>query len=124
MFGLFGKSEMENSTFNNALIASISDGVRKTGKFPTESQLFATIEDLAKGKKLAQSQISCIRACALELNSFSWPKSELMPLIIKMQKEMPLGGRESYDKILELLGTHAIIVTDDAYEFMKKYGMK
>lgn len=124
MFGLFGKSEMENSTFNNALIASISDGVRKTGKFPTESQLFSTIEDLAKGKKLAQSQISCIRACALELNSFTWPQSELMPLILKMQKEMPLGGRESYDKILELLGTHAIIVSDEAYEFMKKYGMK
>jgi hypothetical protein len=124
MFGLFGKGELENSTFNNALIASISDGVRKNGRFPTEAQLFTSINGLAKGKKLSQSQVNSIRACSLELSNFSWPESELMPLIKGMQQEMSNGGRISYDKICVLLSTYGIIFSDDALNFLKQYGVK
>jgi hypothetical protein len=46
MFG-FGKSEMQNTSFNNALIASIGESVRKNGRFPTEDELFSTISSLA-----------------------------------------------------------------------------
>jgi len=123
MFG-FGKSEMENTSFNNALIASIGESVRKNGRFPTEDELFSTISSLTKGQKMTQSQVNSVRACALELNSFSWPATELMPLVRAMQKEMPTGGRVNYDKIISLLSTHAIIVSDDALDFMKKYGLK
>ena len=49
MFGLFGKGELENGSFNNALIASISESVRKNGRFPTEDELFSTMSGLIKG---------------------------------------------------------------------------
>ena len=124
MFGLFGKSELENGSFNNALIASISESVRKNGRFPTEDELFSTMSGLIKGKKLSQNQDNSIRLCALELNSFSWPESELMPLVKGMQQEMPMGGRINYDKIVEILSTHMIIISDDALDFMKQYGLK
>ena len=124
MFGLFGKSELENGSFNNALIASISESVRKNGRFPTEDELFSTMSGLIKGKKISQNQDNSIRLCALELKMFSWPESELMPLIKGMQQEMPTGGRVNYDKIVNLLSTHTVIVSDDALDFMKQYGLK
>jgi hypothetical protein len=123
MFGLFGKSEMQNTSFNNALIASIGESVRKNGRFPTEDELFSTIGSLAKGQKLSQSQVNSVRSCALEINNFSWAETELMPLIRGMQKEMPTGGRVNYDKIIDILSRHVIITTDEALEFMKKYGL-
>ena len=123
MFG-FGKSEMQNTSFNNALIASIGDSVRKNGRFPTEDELFSTINSLAKDQKMTQSQVNSVRACALEINNFSWAETELMPLIKGMHKELPTGGRVSYDKIIDILSTHAIIMTDDALDFMKQYGLK
>ena len=123
MFG-FGKSEMQNTSFNNALIASIGDSVRKNGRFPTEDELFSTINSLAKDQKMTQSQVNSVRACALEINNFSWAETELMPLIKGMHKELPTGGRVNYDKIVALLSTHVIIMTDDALDFMKQYGLK
>ena len=123
MFG-FGKSEMQNTSFNNALIASIGESVRKSGRFPTEDELFSTINSLAKGQKMTQSQVNSVRSCALEINSFSWAETELMPLIKGMHKELPTGGRVNYDKIVALLSTHVIIMTDDALDFMKQYGLK
>ena len=123
MFG-FGKSEMGNTTFNNALIVSISESVRKNGRFPTEDELFSTIGSLVKDQKMVQSQVNSVRACALTLNSFSWPESDLMPLIKAMQKEMPTGSRVSYDKIVDLLTKHIIISSDAALDFMKQYGPK
>ena len=87
MFGLFGKKELENSTFNSALIASISDSVRKSGRFPTESELITAVTDLTKSHKITSAQINSIRTCALSINGFSWAENELMPLIRKMQKE-------------------------------------
>jgi hypothetical protein len=124
MFGLFGKNEMQNTSFNNALIASIGESVRKNGRFPTEDELFSTINSLAKAQKLSQSQVNSVRSCALELNTFSWSETELLPLIKGMQKELPNGGRENYDKIIELLTKHAIITSDEALDFMKQYGLK
>lgn len=123
MFG-FGKSEMQNTSFNNALIASIGESVRKSGRFPTEDELFSTINSLAKGQKMTQSQVNSVRSCVLEINSFSWAETELMPLIKAMHKELPTGGRVNYDKIVALLSTHVIIMTDDALDFMKQYGLK
>ena len=123
MFG-FGKSEMQNTSFNNALIASIGDSVRKNGRFPTEDELFSTINSLAKGQKMTQSQVNSVRSCALSLNGFEWPQAELMPLFKGMQKEMPTGGRVNYDKIIDILSRHGIIMTDDALDFMKQYGLK
>ena len=123
MFG-FGKSEMQNTSFNNALIASIGESVRKNGRFPTEDELFSTITSLAKGQKMSQSQVNSVRACALEINNFSWAETELMPLIKDMHKELPTGGRVNYDKIVALLSTHVIIVTDDALDFMKQFDLK
>jgi hypothetical protein len=124
VFGLFGKPDLENSSFNNALIACLSDSVRRSGRFPSDGELIGAITELVKNRKLTPSQINSIRACALEINSFSWGESELKPLIKKMQMEMPVGGRESYDKIIKLLSSHALIVTDEALEFMSKYGLK
>jgi hypothetical protein len=124
MFGLFGKPDLENSTFNNALIACLSDSVRRNGRFPSDAELFGSIADLVKNRKITQSQVNSIRACALEINSFSWGESELKPLIVKMQAEMPVGRRESYDKIVDLLSRYGLIMTDEALEFMSKYGLK
>ena len=73
---------------------------------------------------MTQSQVNSVRACALEINNFSWAETELMPLIKGMHKEMPTGGRVSYDKIVALLTTHVIIMSDDALDFMKQYGLK
>ena len=123
MFG-FGKSEMQNTSFNNALIASIGDSVRKNGRFPTEDELFSTISSLTKDQKMTQSQVNSVRACALEINNFSWAETELMPLIKDMHKELPTVGRVNYDKIVALLSTHVIIVTDDALDFMKQFDLK
>ena len=123
MFGLFGKSELENGTFNNVLIASISDVVRKENGFPNEDGLFAAIEKLIKGKKLSQSQANSVRLCAFELNNTSWAESELMPLIKGMQSELPKGGRLNYDKIVSLLSDRMIIISDEGIDFLKKYGL-
>jgi hypothetical protein len=123
MFG-FGKSEMQNTSFNNALIASIGDSVRKNERFPTEDELFSTITSLAKGQKMSQSQVNSVRACALEINNFSWAETELMPLIKGMNKELRTGVRVNYDKIVALLITHTVIISDDALDFMKQYGLK
>jgi hypothetical protein len=60
----------------------------------------------------------------LELSNFSWPETELMPLIKGMQQEMSNGGRISYDKICVLLSTYGIIFSDDALNFLKQYGVK
>ena len=124
MFGLFGNSEMQNTSFNNALIVSIGESVRKNGRFPTEDELFSTISSLAKGQKLSQSQVNSVRSCALEINNFSWAETELMPLIMGMQKEIPTGGRVNYDKIIDILSRHGTITTDEELEFMKKFGLK
>lgn len=124
MFGLFGKPDLENASFNNALIASLSDSVRRSGRFPSDGELISSITDLVKSRKITQSQVSSIRACALAINSFSWGESELKPLIVKMQAEMPVGRRESYDKIVDLLSSYGIVMTDEALEFMSKYGLK
>jgi hypothetical protein len=123
MFG-FGKSEMGNTTFNNALIVSIGESVRKGGRFPTEDELFSTIGSLVKDQKMTQSQVNSVRACALSLNGFEWPQTELMPLFKGMQKEMPTGGRVNYDKIIDILSRHGIIMSDKALDFMKQYGLK
>jgi hypothetical protein len=123
VFGLFGKEELPNGTFNNALIAAISDSVRQTGKFPSESALLSAVNDITKNKKITPNQVNAIRCCALEINSFSWGESELMPLIKKMQTEIPRGGRESYDKVVQLFAQYGIITTDEGIDFMKKYGL-
>ena len=108
MFG-FGKSEMQNTSFNNALIASIGESVRNSGRFPTEDELFSTISSLTKGQKMTQSQVNSARSCALSLNGFEWPQTELMPLFKGMQKEMPTGGRVNYDMELSCPMMHLIL---------------
>jgi hypothetical protein len=124
MFGLFGKPDLENSNFNNALIVCLGDSVWRTGDYPTEEELLGSVTRIIKNRKLTQSQVSAIRACALSVNSFSWGKAELKPLILKMQDEVRIGGRDSYDKILELLARRAIILTDDGSDFLSKHGLK
>lgn len=121
MFGLFGSSELQNSSFNNALIAALGDSIRKNNRYPTESELLASIKNLVGNHKLTKGQINSIDVCVISTQmGFG---DELRPLLIGMQKELPQGGRENYDRILELLARHAIITTDESLEFLRKLGI-
>ncbi len=121
MFGLFGKKELGNGSFNNALIVSLSENLRMLGRLPTEDELFSTIGSLASNSKLSSSQINSVRCCALASGLFA---NELIPLIKGLQQEIPKGGREYYEKIVSLLSSRAIISSDEAVDFMNKYGLK
>jgi len=123
MFGLFGKQELENGTFNNTLIASLGESVRRESRLPTEEELLDLIASLIGNKKLTASQVNSARLCAVtcEMESFG---DEIRPLIKEFQKELPQGGHENYDKIIELLSRRAIIVTDEQIAFAKQYGLK
>lgn len=122
MFGLFGKQELENSTFNHALIVSLGESIRSRNRYPTEKELLEQILDLVGNKKITSSQINSIRACVVSCQmSFG---DELRPLLNGLRVEIPQGGRSYYDKIIRLLATHIIITTDEALAFMQQHGWK
>ena len=125
MFGLFGKKDLENDSFNNMLITALAESVRKNGNLPTEAQIFKTCEELLEKRnaKLTSQQINSIR-CSVILFKMSSPADELLPLLKKFIEEIPRGGRGAYDQIFNLLSRHGIVIDDAALDFMKQYGLK
>jgi hypothetical protein len=125
MFGMFGKKELENSSFNNILITSLVESVRRHGRLPDADELIGYVNDLSAkvGKKLSISQIGSLRGCAATFKLES-TQSEIIPLLRGIQKEIPVGGRKSYDATFQLLSRYGLIMDDSSIEFMKKYGLK
>ena len=125
MFGLFGKKDLENDSFNNMLITALAESVRKHGNLPTEAQIFKTCEELLdkRNAKLTAQQINSIRCSGLLFNMSS-PADELIPLLKKFIDEMPRGGRSAFDQIFTLLSRHGIVIDDAALDFMKQFGLK
>jgi len=114
MFGFFGKSNIENESFNNLLISCLEDCVRQKGRLPTEAELFDMCDFLA-GKlkvKLNPSQLNAIRGIAQEINLFSTFSNELLPLLKQGNMEMKTGERKAYDAIRSLLIRYALIYDD------------
>ena len=64
---MFFKKGIENAKFNNMLIAATADTTKKSGRLPTESELMATIEGLARTNngKLTGEQVNKIRLSAV-----------------------------------------------------------
>ena len=122
MFGLFGKKTLENSSFNNMLIAALGEAVGKSGRLPTEGELTQSMTSLLTTAKasLNENQINSIRACAITstMSSFS---DELVPLLKQFKKEMPRGEIYAYNKIKEFLITYTVIFDDDVMGFLKKF---
>ena len=121
MFGLFGKKEAPNGTFNNLLVASIGEIVRRGGVLPTEQSFLESVQELAlgQGMKLSPQQINSVRACRMLLNMS--PGEEILRLARKMIAEIPKGEIQSSNELKKLLERNAIIVGDDALEFFGKF---
>ncbi len=122
MFGLFGKKNLENEAFNNALIASLGEA-DKLGRLPTEDELVRLVEGLAKDRKLSEGQSRSIRACA-NLAQFESMGAELRRLAIAVRREAAAGKRRSFDELLEFLGRHGVITRDSDIELMRGLGIK
>lgn len=122
MFGLFGKKELENSTFNNVLIASLGESLRQKNRSPTEQELLKQVTDLIGNKKLTPGQINSIQLCAFLCQTSAW--DELSPLLRGLHIEIPQGGRSYYDKIIKALASRAIIITDEGMAFLNQHGLK
>ena len=121
MFGFFGKSNIENESFNNLLISCLEDCVRQKGRLPTEAELFDMCDFLA-GKlkvKLNPSQLNAIRGIAQEINLFSTFSNELLPLLKQGNMEMKTGERKAYDALRSLLIRYALIYDDAMSGWMK-----
>jgi hypothetical protein len=125
MFGLFGKKELENSSFNNLLITALVECIRRHGRIPSEHDLSVVADELCDklNRKFNISQAKSMKLCA-SLLQFESTQSELIPLLRGVQKELPNGGRKSYDATLDFLARHGLIIDDSSIEFMKKYGLK
>ncbi len=123
MFGLFGKKDMENSTFNNVLIASLGELVRRKNSKPSEEYLLEIVTDLAnkQGYKLNQQQVGAVRSCAMTLKMSVG--DEIYVLAGKMILELPLGVNHGYKALSQLLVTHCIIYDEAALDFLN-FGKK
>lgn len=110
MFGLFGKKELENESFNNLLIATLGELVRKQNRLPnSDSEYFGVMEPILnkKNAKLTQQQIRSIRSCSISMQMGLG--DEILPLVEKMNKEVPSGIMTAKGEIYEELCRHAII---------------
>ena len=121
MFGLFGKKVVTNSSFNSLLIAGLGEAVRKGIDAPTGEQLLPIVNAVLKNRneKLSESQVNSVRACGALLQMHSG--SEIMRLARKLNQEIPRGEIESYENLLELLTRRGILMSDEGYDFLKKY---
>lgn len=122
MFGFFDKKTLENSSFNNMLVAALSETVGKSGRLPSEGELMQTMDGLLKTAKasLNESQINSIRVCALtsRMGNFS---DELIPLLRQFRNEMPRGEIFAYKKIIDFLNSRLITTDEHAMDFLKKF---
>ena len=128
MFGF--RKPLENSDFNNVVICAIGETVRRSGRLPTESELFLNIDELLKRKnnKLSPEQCKSVVNCAYEFSLLSWPSKELIPEYKKFLVEFPIE-LTSYNNIFKILCMHALLYDDNALDFLggdllKQYGLK
>jgi hypothetical protein len=121
MFGLFGKKEAPNSSFNNFLVASIGEIARKGGQLPSEESFLNSVEKLASGQgmRLSPQQINSVRLCRMLLEM--GVGEEILQLARKMIAEIPKGNVQSADALKNLLTSHAVIVGDEALEFFNNF---
>lgn len=121
MFGLFQKKAIDNNKFNSMVIATLGQTTRVLDRIPTEDEFNKSFNDLLALEKsdLNQSQFNAIKSCAISLRmSFG---DELLPLLKKLNIEIPQGGRTSYDEIFRLMCSRGILFDENALDFLKKY---
>lgn len=118
MFGIFGKKEAPNESFNNLLLSSLGEMARTKNRYPSTDELVASVSALAgkHGYKLTAKQDNSVRLCAgiLQLS----PGDEIFELAGKMTTEIAQGNMHSADLLRDLLSSRGVIISDEALNFM------
>jgi hypothetical protein len=119
MFGIFGKKEPPNESFNNLVIASLGELARSKIMSPTEDQFLKIVVNIASTQnfKLSVQQINAVKICAISMNMSVG--DEIYILASKMIIEMPYGKVAGYENLKDLLMTHGILQSDEAINFAK-----
>lgn len=123
MFGLFGKKELENNSFNDMLIAALGELVRRKNSKPSEDYLLEIVNGLAskQGYKLNQQQQGAVRLCAITMHM--GVGDDIYVLAGKMILELPMGVMHGHKALSQLLMTHGVIYDDTALDFLN-FGKK
>jgi hypothetical protein len=121
MFGLFGKKEAPNGTFNNIVISVLADFSRVSDRRPSQDELIATVSNLATkvGFKLTAQQVSAIQLCSAMLPMSAG--DEIFALARQVSAEIPLGRTDSADALQALLCNYGVLSSDEAIEFMRAH---
>ena len=115
------RKAIDNNKFNSMVIATLGETTRVLNRIPNEDEFnksFNNLLALEKGN-LNQSQFNAIKSCTISLRmSFG---DELLPLLKKLNIEIPQGGRTSYDEIFKIMCSRGILFDENALDFLKKY---
>lgn len=121
MFGLFGKKDAPNESFNNILISTLGEMARTGNRNPTDDDLLNSASNLAtkSGYKITAQQVNSIRCCSLMMQMSVG--DDIFNLAKKIIQEIPRGEIKSANELKDLLCRHGVLISDAGVDFLNTH---